>query len=136
MTTPIYIDACIAIYAVEAATEHGPAVTALMNEHRSQAEFCVSDLVRLECRVRPLRDESVQLLEEYDRFFSMMTTLSIPTAAYDLAAELRAFYRLKTPDALHAAVAIHHGCAEFWTNDNRLGRLSDRIQVRILPGNG
>jgi predicted nucleic acid-binding protein len=27
---------------------------------------------------------------------------------------------LKTPDALHLAIAIHANCSEFWTNDKKL----------------
>jgi predicted nucleic acid-binding protein len=38
----------------------------------------------------------------------------------NLATDLRAQYRLKTPDALHLAAAITAGCDEFWTNEHRL----------------
>ncbi|WP_279308295.1 MULTISPECIES: type II toxin-antitoxin system VapC family toxin [Cyanophyceae] len=36
------------------------------------------------------------------------------------AAELRSRHGLKTPDALHLAVAHHYDCTELWTNDDRL----------------
>ena len=53
---------------------------------------------------------------------------------FDRAAELRAKYRLKTPDALHLACAIHHGCSEFWTNDGRLDEAAAEagLTVRVF----
>jgi uncharacterized protein len=56
----------------------------------------------------------------------------MPPAIFDLAAELRAQSSLKTPDALHAACAIHHGCDELWTNDGRLAALAGRIRTRVV----
>ncbi|MGL4609627.1 MAG: type II toxin-antitoxin system VapC family toxin [Trueperaceae bacterium] len=46
---------------------------------------------------------------------------------------LRAFHNLKTPDALHLATALHHGCQEFWTNDLRLSKATRQISFRVLP---
>jgi predicted nucleic acid-binding protein len=41
------------------------------------------------------------------------------------AAELRARYGLKTPDALHAATAIDAGVTGFVTNDAEYGRVQE-----------
>lgn len=40
--------------------------------------------------------------------------------------------RLECPDALHAATAIRHGCAEIWTGDQRFPVLAGRIGVRVF----
>jgi len=53
----------------------------------------------------------------------------MPPAVYDGAAELRARYGLRTPDALHLACAQHHGCQALWTNDDRLARASHGLAV-------
>ena len=50
-------------------------------------------------------------------------------SVFDLAAELRAKFKLKTPDALHVAAARASGCDEFWTNDRRLPVLGGRTFV-------
>jgi predicted nucleic acid-binding protein len=39
------------------------------------------------------------------------------------AAQLRAQYNLKTPDAIHAATAMEVGCAQFITNDDGFRRV-------------
>ncbi|MBK8598626.1 MAG: PIN domain-containing protein [Holophagales bacterium] len=55
-----------------------------------------------------------------------------PPGPFDLAADLRVQHGLKTPDAIHAAAAIRHGCSEFWTNDQRLVVLESRLAVRRI----
>lgn len=57
------------------------------------------------------------------------TILPIDTAIADSAADLRARYRLRTPDALQLAAAIQAGCQAFITNDGLLRRVAD---IRIL----
>ena len=47
----------------------------------------------------------------------------------DRAAELRARYRLRLPDAIQLAVALNAGCQAFLTNDRDLQRVT---AVRIL----
>ena len=86
-----------------------------------------SDLIRLECRVSPLRRGDQALLARFDAFFGLpdQRNIALNTAVFDLATELRAMHRLKTPDALHLSAAIHGGCDAFWTNDDRLQRAAE-----------
>lgn len=124
-----YLDSCVVMYAVESHIGFGPRVTALLRQHRDYT-FCVSDLVRLECSVLPLRNNDTSLIQEFARFLQTFATLDILPAVYDLAARLRAEHNLRTPDALHYATAMHHGCGEFWTNDTRFSRVTGNVMVR------
>jgi predicted nucleic acid-binding protein len=55
---------------------------------------------------------------------------ALETAA-ERAAELRARYHLRTPDALQVATALLSDCQAFLTNDKDLSRIIE-IQVLVL----
>jgi predicted nucleic acid-binding protein len=48
-----------------------------------------------------------------------------------LAADLRARYNLRTPDALQIATALQSGCQAFLTNDTTLKRVTE-LTVLVL----
>lgn len=115
-----YLDSCIVIYYVEQHPDYFAIVDARIDAGDSL--MTVSDLCRLECLVHPMRAGDTARLTAFNRFFAASDLRIAPcsTAVFDLATELRARHRLKTPDALHLAAAIAAGCEEFWTNDHRL----------------
>jgi len=57
--------------------------------------------------------------------------LPIDQAILEMAANLRATYRLKTPDSIHAATALQHGSSLFLTNDAGFRKVSG-LNVAIL----
>lgn len=127
----VYLDSCVLIYRVEGAEpSRGSSDGALMSLGSSKAY--ISPLVRMECLVKPIRLNDSGLRAMYEGLLSVFDLLPLSAEVFDLATELRALHRLKTPDALHAACAIHHGCDQIWTNDDRLRHLSGRIAVRII----
>lgn len=63
MSSRVYLDSCAVIYLLEGEPELSLAMGALMKEEGAEAEFCVSDLTRLECRVAPLREQDTELLD-------------------------------------------------------------------------
>jgi len=64
-------------------------------------------------------------LLESERFSVLPITVEIA----ELAADLRARYNLRTPDALQVATALAHRCEAFLTNDARLKRVAE---IRVL----
>lgn len=128
----VFLDSCIVIYAVEPAPAHGKKVLALLESMKGTA-FCVSDLVRLECRVGPMRRKDTKLLAEFDRYFTTTAVLPLRSEAIDLATDFRANYGLKTVDALHLATASFHAYDEFWTNDDRFSKVASLLRVRKVP---
>jgi predicted nucleic acid-binding protein len=59
------------------------------------------------------------------------TLLPIAIPAAEIAADLRARYNLRTPDALQIAAALSAGCQAFLTNDVALKRVTE-LRVLIL----
>jgi len=127
----IYLDSCIVIYLVERHPLYEPLLRERL-EGLEEAQLAVSPLVRLEVLVRPLRDGNEDLAQLYRLFLAEQLMLDIPEEVYDVALSLRAKHTLKTPDALHLATAQYHGCSQFWTNDDRLGRVAGGVALNIL----
>lgn len=131
VTVPkIYLDSCVVIYLVE---EHVTYAVQIRNAISAlpQAQFCISPLVELECLVGPLKLADTNLQIQYEQFFTNVCRLNIPDEVYQAAAKLRATYNLRTPDAIHIAVAQQHGCTQLWTNDNRLAAAASTLVVNI-----
>lgn len=84
--------------------------------------------------VQPLHVGDKVLTERYESILSKSRSFRlerIGTMIARRAADLRARYNLRTPDALHIATAIDAGCDAFLTNDARLKRVTE-IAVLVL----
>jgi predicted nucleic acid-binding protein len=94
----------------------------------------VSDLIRLEYRVMPVRLHDSAKLALFDGFFAQTNVENAPltTSVFDRATSIRADFGFKTIDAINLAAAVEHCCDRFLTNDAQLARFPD-ITVEILP---
>jgi predicted nucleic acid-binding protein len=126
-----YLDACLLIYLVEAASPPAQLVQQWVAQQRDVV-LCVSPLVRLEVLVKPMRLRDLPLVQAYEQALSGQEWLPVNDAIFALALTLRAEHGLKTPDALHLSTALHHGCTEFWTNDNRLRAAAGTLAINVL----
>lgn len=105
----VFLDASAIIYLLEGdATTRAKVRDTLATLRPSTGEvplLAASALSRLECRVRPLREDNHGLLERYDAFFADpgLAMIALDDTVLDRAAELRAQCRLRTPDAMQAA---------------------------------
>lgn len=134
----LYWDACVLIYRLQDVEPWKRRIASALATIPAP-KLVVSELGRMECRVKPLREADLATLAKYDTFFAATTLGWVPynRPVCDLAADLRARHALKTPDALHLAAAIIGECSELWTNDRRLeqaaaGRLRV-VSVDELP---
>ena len=78
--------------------------------------------------VKPLRDGQSVLADKYKNILTKAAGIEIFDITIDLAAkaaELRAKYNLRTPDAIQIATAIDNKAAYFLTNDLRLKSVSE-----------
>lgn len=131
----IYLDACLVIYLTETHPQWGAAVARAM-ARAGEARFGLSPLVKCECLVGPLKRGDPVLQRAYLDLFERFLPLEMPDNVYLEAAQLRARFGLKTPDALHLATAQHHRCDALWTNDDRLLQASHGLARNILAEAG
>lgn len=120
--TRIYMDACMVIELIEGEDSRQMRLAAVMRGKRIVA----SELLRLESRIDALRNNRQDFLARYEAFFGRCRFAPFDRPLFEYAALLRVQHRLKTPDALHLAAALEAGCDEFWTDDRRLAKVSDR----------
>lgn len=133
--TRVYLDACTIIYLIEGADPFHSLVVARLLPYQGdpEARLLTSILSRLECRTRPLATSDVRLLGLYDQFFAgaRLDLAAIDSAIIDVATDLRARYRFRSPDAIHLATAIRHGADVFLTGDAGLKRCAE-VKVEVL----
>jgi predicted nucleic acid-binding protein len=105
---------------------------------RPGSRAVTSTITMTELLVHPYRNDNEQLTDEFYGLLSVYPNLewiapSLEIA--DLAARIRAAHRLRTPDALQAATALHAHATGLVTNDpifERLQNLETLVLDRIL----
>lgn len=93
---------------------------------RGEFRVVTSIVTLLEALVYPLRQGDTLLAQQYrDILFNAegLMTFQVTEDIAEVAAQLRAIYNLKTPDAIQLATAISEGASFFLTNDARLPSL-------------
>ncbi len=128
----VFLDTCMLVYAVEAPNTIGLPVLKALSDVIESSDFCVSQLVKMECLVKPAREGDVVLAGQYLSILNGIEFLDLSPEVFSHAASLRGRHLLRTPDAIHLATAIRHECEEFWTNDDRLARVPARINFRRI----
>jgi predicted nucleic acid-binding protein len=94
----------------------------------------VSTIVLTECLSKPLKEGDATLVASYNTLFRHtrgIALIPVHVTVAARAADLRARYALRTPDALHVATALVSGSDAFLTNDLALKRVRE-INVLVL----
>lgn len=97
-------------------------------------ELVTSALTLLEVLIVPFRAGDAALAERYELLLTRsrgLKLVDIDTDQLRAAAQLRARYSLRTPDALQLTAALAQRCSAFVTNDRRIPALAglDIIQL-------
>lgn len=121
----VYLDSAPIIYLVEDILPYTSALVSRLSAP-NVIQVC-SELSRLECRVKPIRDGEEALLAAFDSYFREIVNEVLPLSrqALERATLLRARYGFRTPDPIHLAAAIDSGCDLFLTNDSQLARCQE-----------
>ena len=131
----IALDTSVFIYYLEA----NPSYVDLADEvfswlERAPNTAVASTLTMTELLVNPYRASNEGLVNQYYGLLSLFPNLewTAPDLAIaDSAAQIRAYYHLRTPDALQFATAIRGGASAMLTNDSDMARVSE-IEVEML----
>lgn len=125
----IGLDTNVFIYFLEGHPRYGAWCATLFDLiERDQNPAVTSTVTLLELLVQPYRDQKDDLAQ---KIFALTSTypkiewVPLTMNLADRAAELRAHYRLSTPDAIQVATAISHQAARFYGNDRGLRRVKE-----------
>jgi predicted nucleic acid-binding protein len=93
-----------------------------------------STVTLIEVLTQPLAKGAQELSARYEQYLRFGPSLTLRSLDPDLAlraAQVRARYQIRTPDAIQLAAAIEFGACVFLTNDDRLRKVTE-IEVIVL----
>ncbi len=130
------LDSDCIIYFVDQNPEFDQRMTVVFQEIVSgRVAGLTSTLALTEGLVFPLRNADVQLAQRYRELLlnsDDFQVLPVDAAIAEIAADLRARYNMRTPDAIQIATALNAGCDAFLTNNGRDFRRVMEINVLVL----
>lgn len=125
----IGLDTNVFIYFLEDHPRYGAWCASLFDLiERGQNAAVTSTVTLLELLVQPYRDHKDELAQKIYTLtgtYPKIEWVPLSMTLADRAAELRARYRLSTPDAIQLATAIGHKALRFYGNDRGLRRVKE-----------
>jgi predicted nucleic acid-binding protein len=132
----IGLDTSIFIYFLEDNARYGPLAQITINGiEKGKWQGVTSTITLMEITVRPWQLGYETAAREYEAILVHFPNLSIVDIDRNVArtaAQLRAKYNVAPPDALQVAASLSFGAKAFLTNDKRLSRLQEFIDVLVL----
>ncbi|OGQ44657.1 MAG: hypothetical protein A3H42_05985 [Deltaproteobacteria bacterium RIFCSPLOWO2_02_FULL_46_8] len=130
------IDTAVFVYLIQKHPLYGKAAEGVLRsvqEGRYRAVFSVIGMIEILTGAK--QDRNRVLAGRYREFFRQFPNLDVigitGEAIVEIASDLRARYRLTTPDAIHIATAIDAGANTFITNDRALKKVKE-IKIQML----
>lgn len=132
----IGLDTSIFIYFLEPNPRYAPLAQITINGiEKGKWQGVTSTITLMEITVRPWQLEREMVAREYEAILVHFPNLSVVDVDRNVArsaAQLRARYNVSPPDALQVAASVSFGAKAFLTNDRRLSRLQELIDVIVL----
>jgi len=132
----IGLDTPIFIYFLENNARYGPLAQLTLNGvEKGKWQGITSTITLMEITVRPWQLGREAAAREYEAVLVHFPNLSVVDVDRNVAraaAQLRAKYNVSPPDALQVAASLSFGAKAFLTNDRRLSRLQELIDVLVL----
>jgi predicted nucleic acid-binding protein len=130
------LDTPLFIYFLENNTRYGElARVTIGGIEKGRWQGITSTITLMEITVRPWQLGREAVAREYEAVLVHFPNLSIVDIDRDIAraaAQLRAKYNIAPPDALQVAASLSFGARAFLTNDKRLVKLQELMDVLVL----
>jgi len=128
-------DTMVFIYHLEDHPTYAPLTQLLFEAWEEGRNLGITSVITLfEILVKPKREGLEEVAQDYLELLTTypnLTIVEVDLEVAKLAAELRAKYRIRTPDALQLATALQAKAGGFITNDERLKRIKE-LEVVLL----
>lgn len=132
----IGLDTSIFVYFLENNKNYAPlAQITLRGIESGKWQGVTSTITLMEITVRPWQLGNESAAREYEAVLVHFPNLTIVDVDRDVArtaAQLRAKYKVSPPDALQVAASVSFGANAFLTNDKRLAKLEEVIEVIVM----
>lgn len=131
----VFLDTAPLIYFIEGHSTFQPILSQLFAFNDTGGfSFVTSSVTLLEVLVKPLREGQTGIAKQYRDILTTapgIELFEVTPAIAEQAAQLRAKYNLRTPDAIQLATSIEIGADYFLTNDHRLKMVSETTVVTV-----
>jgi predicted nucleic acid-binding protein len=131
----IGLDTCVFIYLMEDHPRYASACERLLEQVQYKDRAAIFSIIgMIELLTGPKLKKDFKMVKMYRDLLvhhPHLDIYDINEATVESASDLRAVYKLSTPDAIHLATAVSRGAKEFWTNDRKLKKVKE-IRVRLL----
>lgn len=132
----IGLDTPVFIYFLEDNPRYGALAQITINGiEKGKWEGVTSTITLMEITVRPWQLAREAAAREYEAVLVHFPNLSVVDVDRNVAraaAQLRAKYNVSPPDALQVASSLSFGAKAFLTNDRRLSKLQELIDILVL----
>lgn len=125
----VYIDTSIYIYFFEDNSIFGSLAEDIFSQIiDKQIIVYSSEILFTELLVTPIKEKNKPLIQLYENLNSVLPTLNSVSVSHDIsvsAANLRATFGLRTPDAIHLATAMDQKAEAFIHSDNIFSKVKE-----------
>ncbi len=133
----IFLDTAPIIYYIEAHPQYGHLMRDIVNSFQKGEVTAYSSVITLaEVLPKPIKNECYDLAEQFIKFLKYginFYMIDITADISEKAGKLRGYYpSLKAFDALQLAAAIVKGTQLFITNDKKLIKCQEMINILVL----
>ena len=131
----LYLDTAPLIYYIEANPNYIAQMTLIIDLIEQKPIEAFSSVITLtEVLNYPLKQGNTKLAQAYRDILQNnenFQLVNVNAKIAEAAADLRARYNLRSPDAIHIATAIESACDAFLTNDKGLKRVTEILIVVV-----